>query len=51
MPHDTPVARIVEAGVMQDNLDALRRAAKQGDAEAQFSLGLMYDNGEGVPGG
>ena len=23
--------------------------AEQGDAFAQFSLGIMYDNGEGVP--
>ena len=23
--------------------------AKQGDAFAQFNLGLMYDNGQGVP--
>jgi TPR repeat protein len=23
--------------------------AEQGDASAQFNLGLMYDNGEGVP--
>ena len=32
----------------QDNLDAVRQAADQGDAEAQYNLGLMYDNGEGV---
>ena len=25
------------------------KAAEQGDAEAQTSLGLMYDNGKGVP--
>jgi hypothetical protein len=23
--------------------------AKGGDADAQFNLGVMYDNGEGVP--
>ena len=26
-----------------------RPLAEQGDARAQFNLGLMYDNGEGVP--
>ena len=33
----------------QDNLDAVRQAAEQGDAAAQYNLGLMYANGEGVP--
>ena len=33
----------------QDNLDAVRQAADQGDAEAQYNLGIMYNNGEGVP--
>ena len=27
----------------------LRRRAEQGDAEAQFSLGFRYGEGEGVP--
>jgi TPR repeat protein len=26
-----------------------RRAAEQGDSLAQYSLGLLYDKGEGVP--
>ncbi len=26
----------------------MREAAEQGDAVAQFNLGVMYDNGEGV---
>ena len=26
----------------------LRQAAAQGDSEAQFNLGRVYDNGEGV---
>ena len=30
-------------------LDALREAAEQGNSSAQFNLGLMYYNGEGVP--
>ena len=33
----------------RDNLDALRRAAEQGDATAQNRLGSMYSNGRGVP--
>ena len=33
----------------QGNLDAVRQAAEQGDATAQFNLGNMYANGEGVP--
>lgn len=33
----------------QDSLDALRQAAEQGDAAAQFNLGVMYDIGRGVP--
>ena len=30
-------------------IDALRARAEQGDAEAQYDLGVMYDNGRGVP--
>ena len=26
-----------------------RKAADQGDANAQYNLGIMYDNGQGVP--
>ena len=33
----------------QDDLDTVRQAAEQGDATAQFYLGNMYANGEGVP--
>ena len=33
----------------QDNLDTVRQAAERGDATAQFNLGVMYANGEGVP--
>ena len=39
-------------GVGQDFKEAVkwfRKAALQGDADAQFNLGLMYINGEGVP--
>ena len=28
---------------------SLTLAAEQGEAKAQFNLGVMYDNGEGVP--
>ena len=30
-------------------LAEIRRLAEQGDAEAQYSLGWRYDEGEGVP--
>jgi TPR repeat protein len=39
-------------GVRQDYAEAwiwYRRAADQGDAEAQYSLGAMYAKGKGVP--
>ena len=29
--------------------DETMAAAKQGEAYAQYNLGIMYDNGEGVP--
>jgi len=49
------VAAIVVVGLAgtlllaQDDLESLRQAAEQGDAEAQFRLGFMYANGRGVP--
>lgn len=33
----------------QDSLDVLRQAAEQGDAAAQFDLGVKYSHGRGVP--
>ena len=30
-------------------LDEVRALAEQGDADAQFNLGIMYANGRGVP--
>jgi len=39
-------------GVPQDDVEAAswyRKAADQGDADAQNNLGVMYDTGEGVP--
>ena len=34
----------------KDDAEAVRLAAEQGDAGAQFNLGVMYANGEGVLG-
>tara|TARA_B110000914_G_C15067684_1_gene266982 strand:+ start:166 stop:492 length:327 start_codon:yes stop_codon:yes gene_type:complete len=31
------------------NFEDMKRLAEQGEADAQFDLGLMYDNGRGVP--
>ena len=39
-------------GVTQDYAEAVkwyRKAAEQGDSNAQYNLGVMYDNGEVVP--
>ena len=39
-------------GVPEDDAEAVkwfRKAAEQGDADAQVNLGLMYANGRGVP--
>lgn len=33
---------------LQKNLKLIKKKAEQGNSEAQFSLGLMYDNGDGV---
>ena len=35
-------------GCGNSSLEADLKAAEQGDAEAQFNLGLMYENGKGV---
>ena len=42
----------IRQGVPQDYAEAVkwyRLAAEQGDAVAQYNLGVMYDNGQGVP--
>ena len=45
---ETPDAQTPEPA--QDNsIEAFRTRANAGDADAQFSLGVKYDNGEGVP--
>jgi TPR repeat protein len=36
-------------GFSQIDFEATRVLAEQGDADAQFNLGLMYANGDGVP--
>ena len=41
-----------DMGLEQDDESAivwLRRAAEQGQAQAQFNLAAMYDEGRGVP--
>ena len=38
-----------EQQTTESTLDALRSAAEQGDTDAQYSLGVMYDNGTDVP--
>ena len=44
---------VLSGGVLADaferGVEAYRRAAEQGDASAQYKLGLRYDNGWGVP--
>jgi len=32
----------------KDDLDSIRKAAEQGNADAQSNLGVMYANGKGV---
>ena len=43
------VALAVCAQAQTPEIDALRARAEQGDASAQFALGFMYADGEGVP--
>jgi TPR repeat protein len=39
----------VQVQAQTPEIDALRARAEQGHADAQYTLELMYDNGEGVP--
>ena len=41
--------RSIELGALITKGNDLRKAAEQGNAEAQFNLGRAYANGEGVP--
>ena len=43
------VAVLVALAACAPEIDAVRTRADQGDADAQFSLGVMYADGEGVP--
>ena len=43
------VALLVGAAPLAQTPEDIRRAADQGDASAQFNLGLMYATGRGVP--
>ena len=42
-------AAAYQRGDLAGALTQYRRLAKQGLANAQYNLGVMYDNGEGVP--
>jgi hypothetical protein len=44
----TALALCVPVQAQTPELDALRARSEQGDADAQFILGVMYDNGRGV---
>jgi TPR repeat protein len=39
----------IETHVPKADINSLRNAAEQGDAEAQFDLGVAYTRGQGVP--
>jgi hypothetical protein len=43
------VLAVAACTVAAEDLEPLRKKAEAGDAAAQFSLGLRYGNGEGVP--
>ena len=42
------VGMIMSGFAYAQDIDALRKVAEQGDAEAQYNLGIMYANGRGV---
>ena len=44
------VLAVAACTVAAEDLEALRKKAKGGDVVAPFTLGVMYANGEGVPG-
>ena len=43
------LARVQPGFTETTDISETRMAAEKGDAEAQFNLAIMYDNGEGVP--
>ena len=40
---------LLSSSVQSDDFAETLKLAEQGDARAQFNLGVMYSNGEGVP--
>ena len=42
------VAAMLSVSAMAADFDQVQRLANQGDAEAQYNLGVRYENGEGV---
>ncbi|MCX6594785.1 MAG: tetratricopeptide repeat protein [Acidobacteria bacterium] len=42
-------AELLPGWSVAQGLQETRKAAERGDAKAQFSLGVMYDSGQGVP--
>ena len=42
------VLAVAACTVAAEDLETLRKKAEAGDVAAQFNLGLLYDNGEGV---
>ena len=41
--------KVIDMKKYISSLTNIRKAAEQGNADAQFNLGLMYNSGEGVP--
>ncbi len=35
--------------VLQDDVEALKQKAEQGDVQAQYNMGMLYEQGKGVP--
>ncbi len=47
--HGLPDQRLADQRVLPQSLPELRRLADQGDADAQWQIGVRYHNGDGVP--
>ena len=48
-PQDEPPPTTGDTSEESDYIADLMKKAEQGDASAQFNLGVMYDDGQGVP--
>ena len=46
---ESPQAGPASTGSVDDSFEAVQTRANTGDGQAQYNLGLMYANGEGVP--